>query len=254
MVDSLGQYMECVCAGELDVRDDPLMVRTLLLDLDGVLKVPDEAWIRQQLGRIGVTADPVRVRRAHYRAIQAFDAAAVMPHLDAYRSTYPTAFIDALDLTDASRAQALRVTFRGSAVGRSTPLPSSIEAVTTLATAGVVVAVVTNNSTPGALSWLDAAGLACSPSGGPLRAVVESSVVGVAKPDPRIIHVALQHAGQTDPASAVFVGDSLRLDGKAAEGAGVLFAHFDPESICASTAHHHLTGLADPQLSDLLAA
>jgi FMN phosphatase YigB (HAD superfamily) len=230
------------------------MTRALLLDLDGVLKVPDQAWITQQLQATGIAADPVRVRGAHYRAMQAFDAAAVMPHLDAYRSTYATAFIDALDLPDASGAEARRVIFRGSAVGRSTPLASSIEAVTTLAAAGVVIAVVTNNSAPGALSWLEAAGLACSSSGGPLRAVVESSVVGVAKPDPRIIELALQRVGQIDPAAAVFLGDSLRLDGKAAESAGVLFVHFDPESICPSTAHHHLTGLADAKLRDLLAA
>jgi putative hydrolase of the HAD superfamily len=231
------------------------MVRTLLLDLDGVLKVPDETWIMHQLRGIGVTADPARVRGAHYRAIQAFDAARATSHIDAYRSTYPAAFIDALDLPDdASRAQALRVIFRGSAVGRSTPLASSLEAVTMLAAAGVIIAVVTNNSSPGALSWLEAVGMAGSSSGGPLRAVVESSVLGVAKPDPRIIHEALQRVGQNDPAAAVFVGDSLRLDRTAAESAGVLFAHFDPERICPSTAHHHLAGLAEPRLCDLLAA
>jgi putative hydrolase of the HAD superfamily len=243
-----------VCAVELGVRDDLSMARTLLLDLDGVLKVPDEAWIVRQLRGIGVTADPVRVHGAHYRAIQAFDGSPVMPHLHAYRATYPTAFIDTLDLPDTSQAQARRVVFHGSAVARSTPLPSSIEAVTTLATAGVGIAVVTNNSSPGALSWLEAAGLACRCLGGPLQAVVESSVVGVAKPDPRIVHAALQRFGQIDPAAAVFVGDSLRLDGKAAASAGVLFAHFDPESICPSTAHQHLAGLKDPQLNDLLAA
>jgi FMN phosphatase YigB (HAD superfamily) len=228
------------------------VVRTLLLDLDGVLKVPDLEWVVRQLRSIGVAGDPVRVRDAHYRAIQAFDASPVMPHLDAYKLTYPAAFIDALGLPNTSLLQARRVIFHGSAVGRSAICRSSIEAVTTLSAAGVAIAVVTNNSSPSARAWLDAAGLTCSSTGGPLRAVIESSIVGIAKPDPRIIHEALKLVGKDDPAGAVFVGDSLRLDANAAEGAGAVFAHFDPAAVCRSMAHRHLTGLGDPQLRDLL--
>jgi len=57
-------------------------------------------------------------------------------------------------------------------------------------------------------------------------AVVTSEGCGFAKPDPRILHVALQALG-VEAHEAVYVGDDVRVDGEAARAAGVRFIWMD---------------------------
>jgi HAD superfamily hydrolase (TIGR01509 family) len=56
--------------------------------------------------------------------------------------------------------------------------------------------------------------------------VVTSEDCGFAKPDPRILHVALRALGLA-PRQAVYVGDDPRVDGRAAARAGVAFCWMD---------------------------
>ncbi len=60
-------------------------------------------------------------------------------------------------------------------------------------------------------------------------AIVISEEVGVAKPDPRMIHVALDRLGCTDKSRAVMMGDSLTADIPAAVNAGVDSIYFSPK-------------------------
>jgi len=55
---------------------------------------------------------------------------------------------------------------------------------------------------------------------GLLDVVVDSHVVGVEKPDPRIFHIALERLG-ADPAGAVFLGDVPSVDVVGARAAGI---------------------------------
>ena len=57
-------------------------------------------------------------------------------------------------------------------------------------------------------------------------AVVTSEGCGFAKPDPRIVHTALQALG-VEAAAAVYVGDDAAVDGGAAAGAGTAFVWVD---------------------------
>ena len=57
-------------------------------------------------------------------------------------------------------------------------------------------------------------------------AVVTSQSCGFAKPDPRILHVALDKMGVA-PRHAVYVGDDPATDGAAALAAGVRFVWMD---------------------------
>jgi len=99
----------------------------VMLDLSGVLRVPDAAWIRVQLARLGLTRSEVAVRRAHYRAISAFDQAAVTDHKTAYRETYPAAFLDALSLPAQLRSAVRTVLFDGGFnIGRQTADAASV--------------------------------------------------------------------------------------------------------------------------------
>lgn len=52
-------------------------------------------------------------------------------------------------------------------------------------------------------------------------AIVISEEVGVAKPDPRLLEIALEKLGCTDRAQAVMMGDSLSADIAAANNAGI---------------------------------
>lgn len=57
-------------------------------------------------------------------------------------------------------------------------------------------------------------------------AIVTSQSCGFAKPDPRILHVALDAMG-VRPRHAVYVGDDPATDGAAARAAGVRFVWVD---------------------------
>ena len=56
--------------------------------------------------------------------------------------------------------------------------------------------------------------------------IVTSQSCGFAKPDPRILHVALDAMG-VSPRHAVYVGDDPATDGTAARAAGVRFVWMD---------------------------
>ncbi len=58
------------------------------------------------------------------------------------------------------------------------------------------------------------------------QTIVTSEGCGYAKPDPRILHVALDALGVA-PNEAVYVGDDRRVDGGAAAAAGVAFCWID---------------------------
>ena len=60
-------------------------------------------------------------------------------------------------------------------------------------------------------------------------AIVISEEVGAAKPDPRLIEVALEKLGCTDKSQAVMMGDSLTADIQAAVNAGVDSIFFSPK-------------------------
>ena len=62
-------------------------------------------------------------------------------------------------------------------------------------------------------------------------AIVISEEVGVAKPDPKLIEVALDMLGCKDKSQAVMMGDSLSADIKAAVNAGVDSIFFSPKGI-----------------------
>ena len=87
--------------------------------------------------------------------------------------------------------------------------------------AGLVVGVI-SNSNGSVKRALEIAGLAPL-----LDFVIDSSVVGISKPDPRIFALGLQAAG-TAPAETVYVGDSYFVDVVGARQAGLGAVLFDP--------------------------
>lgn len=80
--------------------------------------------------------------------------------------------------------------------------------------------------------------------------VIDSHLVGIEKPDPRIFHLALEALG-TEASRSIYVGDTVKFDVLGAEAAGLHPVHFDPYHLCGGV-HSHISALVE--LSDWLVA
>ena len=74
--------------------------------------------------------------------------------------------------------------------------------------------------------------------------VVDSQLVGVAKPDPRIFHVALERLG-AGPGEAVYVGDVPASDGEGARAAGIPRVLIEPFGVHGDVDVTRISRLAD---------
>ena len=121
------------------------------------------------------------------------------------------------------------------------PAPGAAETLEVLSSKGYILGVV-SNSDGRAEQGLRAVGL-----GRHLSFVIDSEVIGVAKPDPLIFQAALERAG-TAPDEAIFVGDYISVDIVGAKAAGIVPVLYDParayeEPGCFVI--HHLREIAD---------
>jgi len=103
---------------------------------------------------------------------------------------------------------------------------------------GLVVGVI-SNSNGSVQRALDEAGL-----GAYLEFVIDSSVVGAAKPDPRIFELGLRAARAT-PEETVYVGDSYFVDVVGARPAGFGAVLFDPGRVWGERDCAVATGLCE---------
>ena len=80
--------------------------------------------------------------------------------------------------------------------------------------------------------------------GVPVRTIIDSGVVGVAKPDPMIFDFALPSLG-LDPSDVIYIGDSVKYDVRSAEAAGMTPLHFDPFGLCTDMDHSHIARVSE---------
>jgi len=99
--------------------------------------------------------------------------------------------------------------------------PEALDAVLAARRAGVAVGVI-SNSNGSVRAALDKAGL-----GPHLDFVIDSTVVGVAKPDPRAFQLGLD-AARVSAGEAVYVGDSYYVDVVGSRKVGMRGVLFDP--------------------------
>ena len=114
----------------------------------------------------------------------------------------------------------------------------AVEALTRLRAAGLVTGVI-SNSNGSVRQALERAGLAPL-----LDFVIDSTVVGIAKPDPRVFAMGLQAAG-VDAHEAVYVGDSYFVDVVGARGAGLGAVLFDPGGVWGARDCPRASGLSE---------
>jgi putative hydrolase of the HAD superfamily len=212
----------------------PIACHAVFLDAGGVIVLPDRHLLAGALAEIGIQIDPDIVPRAHYRAVRSLDRPST-------RRDYERALFPQLGIAAGRTADALAVWERlgdRRLTGRvlwSEPTPGATDAIAALQGAGLAVVIVTNSNGHGEEN-LRASGFAGIP-------VIDSTVVGVAKPDPRIFEIALERAG-ADPGATVHVGDALVNDVVGARAAGITPIHFDPLRLCRALDHRHVRSLA----------
>ncbi len=228
-------------------------VDAVVLDVGGVLLVPHPEPVAAALAPLGVAFDPSAVVRAHYLGVRALDEATAPA--EAHRR-YLAGYVRALGVPDAAldRAAEILATLW---VGPSPALwrqvvPGSLAGLRRLAETGRQLAIVSNSD--GTVEEILTAHQICQigqGAGVPVCAIVDSAVVGVAKPDPGIFHALVERAGIV-PERAVYVGDTVRYDVLGARAAGLHPLHFDPYGLRTSRDDHvHVRSLTE--VADLLA-
>ena len=232
-------------------------VTAILLDAGGVMLFPSPELLLPPLYAAGLEPSLADLQRAHYRAMADCDQPGRRPPGGQWWREYLRDFAAACGVP---AAQVDRVA--GDIVGLTDGFawtqvgPGVGEALRGIAALHLPVGIVSNSTgeVEQALRRLDVCYAAADSEvlpearGVNVGAVIDSAVVGVSKPDPRIFTLALDALGLAgaDPGTIVHVGDSLRYDVAGALAAGVRPLHLDPHGFCpAPDGHEHLRRLDD---------
>lgn len=222
------------------------------LDVGGVLVVPDHDVLAAVLDDVAVAYDRSRFGRGHYLAMAAVDRAASDPE---DFTDYLWGFVRSVGVPEAdqARAHAALLPALVTPVWRR-PVDGSREGLAALAERSTRLGV-TSNSDGTVADLLVAEGwLQAGP--GPLVAVevvIDSGLVGAAKPDPRVFAATLA-VFDLPPGRVLHVGDSVHYDVDGARASGLQAVHFDPFACCPATDHPHLRRLTDLLLPPVVAS
>jgi putative hydrolase of the HAD superfamily len=246
----------------------------ILLDAGGVLVFPAPSHVLPPLRAAGLDPDLATLERAHYQAMADQDAAEVPPVSATWWRDYLVPYVAACGVAQ-DRCEALADQMAGQVAGRSWAHAGlgARDGLRAVAALGIPIGVV-SNSDGSVEADLRSIGLCYAPAPAklppasvpagsvpaaplpdgavPVGVIIDSAVVGVAKPDPAIFAIALAALGVPPGGTVLHVGDSLRYDVAGALAAGLQPVHMDPFSLCpAPDDHLHIRRLADlPALAD----
>jgi putative hydrolase of the HAD superfamily len=216
----------------------------LLFDAGGIFVLPDPTVLGPLLTYYGGSADHEVHRRAHYAGMAAKSRAG---DGEADWSSYNDAYVGAVGVPDAEAAEAALVLDRTrSAYLWRHPIADSVAALAALVERDVPVGVVSNAS--GQIEDVLRRSGVCHVGDGPhtpVRVIVDSHVVGVAKPDPRIFDPALVHFAGVERERIAYVGDSVTMDVGGARAAGLHPILLDPFGDHEGADFDRISGLMD---------
>ena len=199
----------------------------ILFDAGGIFLLPDPTVLGPLLAYHG--GDPaisVHVR-AHYAGMAAKSAAG---STEGFWHEYNEAYVRAVGVPEYEVSLAATVLERTrNAYTWRWPIPESLLAIQALSDIGMPMGVVSNAS--GQIAEVLARSGVCQEGEGtltPMRVIIDSHVVGVAKPDPRIFDHALPHFDGIDRSRIAYVGDSVTMDIGGARAAGLHPILLDP--------------------------
>jgi putative hydrolase of the HAD superfamily len=209
--------------------------------------MPREEGVRQALAEVGIELQPGSLLRAHYVAMLDYDKRPSHIPDSGWLSFYSGGIARGLGVRDELLERALvgLAPALTGPVAWSQVIQDSIEALPALAASGVPIAIVSNAD--GTVERVLREQQVCQVGPGPgipVAAVFDSTVVGAAKPDPKIFEAALKTLG-VRPEEVLHVGDSVLADVGGARAAGIRPLHFDPYRICRFDDHEHIRSLTE---------
>jgi putative hydrolase of the HAD superfamily len=238
------------------VDDSPIgapMVSAILLDAGGVLVFPEPANLLPPLRKAGLDPDLSVLERAHYHAMAAQDQQATPPAQSTWWRDYLMTYLAACGVAEASCEQlAIELAQHPRRYGWAHVGHDVKDGLRALAELGLPMGVVSNSNGTveddlrrvGVCYALDGDGQ--PPEGVQMGVILDSAVVGVAKPDPGIFRIALDALNVPADGTVLHVGDSLRYDVAGALAAGLQPVHMDPYRLCsAPEGHPHISSLAE---------
>ena len=201
-------------------------VRAVLFDAGHMLLEMDYGAVTSALAARGhaVTREAVTAAERRARIRLDHEQAAQPTRARTGGGRYVRYLMEALGITDTGEQRAVAEWRRAFNLPVGLCHRADAEAVDALQrvrAAGLATGVISNSN--GSVRFaLEQAGLAAH-----LDFIIDSTVVGIAKPDPRVFQMGLQEAGAA-PAEAVYVGDSYFVDVLGARQVGMGAVLFDP--------------------------
>ncbi len=216
----------------------PAEIDAVVFDMGGVFVVPAPEPVARALCDAGVEIDfdGHDASRAHYTGVRGITELLAQNAVDerdlSTWAHYDRAYFGALGLSDDDLIIAIEARDRARRAESvenvwTLVLQHNIDAFARISTRRPV-AIVTNNNGTAVQQCLDHA--ICQLDDGPLprvATIVDSGVIQIAKPDPRIFHPAIEALG-TDPSRTLYVGDTVHADVLGAEAAGMPVVQLDP--------------------------
>jgi len=206
-----------------------MTITAVSLDVGGVLVVPDHGFLHATLAGVGIEPDVRSFPTAHYRAMQAVDAARSHPeHFGDYLGGFLAAVGVPAEQHDVGRAALEPIMMTPIWCMR---IPGSMAGLRALSAAGIRL-VVTSNS-DGTVEALLRRHEILQVGDGPgvsVEAITDSGTIGISKPDPRIFAHTVASLG-LEPAEILHVGDSVHYDVEGATAAGLQAVLFDPYDV-----------------------
>ncbi len=194
-------------------------ITTVLFDAGGTLVHLDYFFLHKELRQAGIRVTRRAVRRAEYAAKIAVDRRVLGLARDTdetRRQPYFAALLDQLGVDTPTAAQLLQ-RFEAAHIQDNlwrVMLPSTPRILRELRDRGLILGVV-SNADGRIAAILRQCGIEQF-----FQVMIDSHLVGVEKPDPRIFHLALARA-QARPEQAIFIGDIYGVDVLGAERAGI---------------------------------
>ena len=199
----------------------------ILFDAGGIFLLPDPTVLGPLLAYHGGDPSEAAHRRAHYAGMAAKSAAGAT---EKFWDDYNVAYVRSVGVFDHEVELAADVLGRSrNAYTWRWPIPESLRALRRLHAAGKPMGVVSNAS--GQIAEVLARSGVCQVGDGaatPVRVIIDSHLVGIAKPDPQIFDFALAAFPGVDRARVAYVGDSVTMDVGGARSAGLHPILLDP--------------------------
>lgn len=199
----------------------------ILFDAGGIFLLPDPTVLGPLLRYHGGDDSIDAHRRAHYKGMAAKAAAGAQ---ETFWHDYNEAYVRAVGVPEEDVPLAtIELDHTRNAYTWRWAIPESVRALQALHARGVPMGVVSNAS--GQIAAVLARSGVCQEGPGPhtpVRVIIDSHVVGIAKPDPRIFDFALVHFDGIDRSRIAYVGDSVTMDVGGARAAGLHPILLDP--------------------------